>query len=281
MKIKEALYACINNLKENNIDEAHSKARRLLAFTLNVPKEYLIINNEKELSKQDFEYYKNYITRLINGEPIQYIIGKQEFMGIEFNVNKDVLIPQPDTEILVEETIKIAKEYNKPKVLDLCTGSGAIAVSIKKYVPEAEVFASDINIKALQLAKINNIDNNINFIESNLFENINNEFDIIVSTTPYIRTEEIKSLSKEVQNEPLIALDGGQDGLDFYRDIIKQAHNYLKSNGKLCLEIGDEQKDAITQILKSNFNYTNIKYYKDLQGNDRVIIAEKIIKKLV
>jgi len=197
-------------------------------------------------------------------------------MGIEFNVNKDVLIPQPDTEILVEETIKIAKEYNKPKVLDLCTGSGAIAVSIKKYVPEAEVFASDISIKALQLAKINNIDNNINFIESNLFENINNEFDIIVSNPPYIRTEEIKSLSKEVQNEPLIALDGGQDGLDFYRDIIKQAHNYLKSNGKLCLEIGDEQKDAITQILKSNFNYTNIKYYKDLQGNDRVIIAEKM-----
>lgn len=276
MKIKEALYACINNLKENNIDEAHSKARRLLDFTLNVPKEYLITNNEKELSKQDFEYYKNYITRLINGEPIQYIIGKQEFMGIEFNVNKDVLIPQPDTEILVEETIKIAKEYNKPKVLDLCTGSGAIAVSIKKYVPEAEVFASDISIKALQLAKINNIDNNINFIESNLFENINNEFDIIVSNPPYIRTEEIKSLSKEVQNEPLIALDGGQDGLDFYRDIIKQAHNYLKSNGKLCLEIGDEQKDAITQILKSNFNYTNIKYYKDLQGNDRVIIVEKM-----
>lgn len=276
MKIKEALYACINNLKENNIDEAHSKARRLLAFTLNVPKEYLIINNEKELSKQDFEQYKNYITRLINGEPIQYIIGKQEFMGIEFNVNKDVLIPQPDTEILVEETIKIAKEYNKPKVLDLCTGSGAIAVSIKKYVPEAEVFASDISIKALQLAKINNIDNNINFIESNLFENINNEFDIIVSNPPYIRTEEIKSLSKEVQNEPLTALDGGQDGLDFYRDIIKQAHNYLKSNGKLCLEIGDEQKDAITQILKSNFNYTNIKYYKDLQGNDRVIIVEKM-----
>lgn len=276
MKIKEALYACINNLKENNIDEAHSKARRLLAFTLNVPKEYLIINNEKELSKQDFEYYKNYITRLINGEPIQYIIGKQEFMGIEFNVNKDVLIPQPDTEILVEETIKIAKEYNKPKVLDLCTGSGAIAVSIKKYIQEAEVFASDISIKALQLARINNIDNNINFIESNLFENINNEFDIIVSNPPYIRTEEIKSLSKEVQNEPLIALDGGQDGLDFYRDIIKQAHNYLKSNGKLCLEIGDEQKDAITQILKSNFNYTNIKYYKDLQGNDRVIIAEKM-----
>lgn len=276
MKIKEALYACINNLKENNIDEAHSKARRLLAFTLNVPKEYLIINNEKELSKQDFEYYKNYITRLINGEPIQYIIGKQEFMGIEFNVNKDVLIPQPDTEILVEETIKIAKEYNKPKVLDLCTGSGAIAVSIKKYVPEAEVFASDVSIKALQLAKINNIDNNINFIESNLFENINNEFDIIVSNPPYIRTEEIKSLSKEVQNEPLIALDGGQDGLDFYRDIIKQAHNYLKSNGKLCFEIGDEQKDAITQILKSNFNYKNIKYYKDLQGKDRVIIVEKM-----
>ena len=274
MKIKELLEYGKNNLIEK--EEPYKLSKMLLKSILHIDTTYLLINSEKEITKEIENKYKKGIHDLKSGKPLQYITNKQEFMGLDFYVDENVLIPQPDTEILVEETIKIAKEYNKPKVLDLCTGSGAIAVSIKKYVPEAEVFASDISIKALQLAKINNIDNNINFIESNLFENINNEFDIIVSNPPYIRTEEIKSLSKEVQNEPLIALDGGQDGLNFYRDIIKQAHNYLKSNGKLCLEIGDEQKDAITQILKSNFNYTNIKYYKDLQGNDRVIIAEKM-----
>ena len=276
MKIKEALYIGISNLKEKNIDEAHSKARRLLAFSLNVPKEYLIINNEKELKKQELECYNKYIKRLINGEPIQYILGKQEFMGIEIVLDHNVLIPQPDTEILVEEAIKIAKQYKKPKVLDLCTGSGAIAVSISKYVPEAEIIASDISIKALQIAKKNDKYNKIKLIQSDLFNNINDKFDIIISNPPYIKTEEIPKLSKEVQNEPLIALDGGQDGLIFYRDIVKQAYKYLKDNGKLCLEIGDEQKEAIIEILKSNLNYTNIKEYKDLQGNDRVIIAEKM-----
>ena len=276
MKIKEASYIGISNLKEKNIDEAHSKARRLLAFSLNVPKEYLIINNEKELKKQELECYNKYIKRLINGEPIQYILGKQEFMGIEIVLDHNVLIPQPDTEILVEEAIKIAKQYKKPKVLDLCTGSGAIAVSISKYVPEAEIIASDISIKALQIAKKNDKYNKIKLIQSDLFNNINDKFDIIISNPPYIKTEEIPKLSKEVQNEPLIALDGGQDGLIFYRDIVKQAYKYLKDNGKLCLEIGDEQKEAIIEILKSNLNYTNIKEYKDLQGNDRVIIAEKM-----
>ena len=276
MKIKEALYIGISNLKEKNIDEAHSKARRLLAFSLNVPKEYLIINNEKELKKQELECYNKYIKRLINGEPIQYILGKQEFMGIEIVLDHNVLIPQPDTEILVEEAIKIAKQYKKPKVLDLCTGSGAIAVSISKDVPEAEIIASDISIKALQIAKKNDKYNKIKLIQSDLFNNINDKFDIIISNPPYIKTEEIPKLSKEVQNEPLIALDGGQDGLIFYRDIVKQAYKYLKDNGKLCLEIGDEQKEAIIEILKSNLNYTNIKEYKDLQGNDRVIIAEKM-----
>ena len=275
MKIKEALYACINNLKENNIDEAHSKARRLLAFTLNVPKEYLIINNEKELSKQDFEYYKNYITRLINGEPIQYIIGKQEFMGIEFNVNKDVLIPQPDTEILVEEVLnKIEKLKGKINVLDICTGSGAIGVSIAKNATNVNVTMSDISENALKVAqknaKTNEVLDKCKFIKSNMFENIDEKFDIIVSNPPYIETETIKKLSKDVQQEPHIALDGGFDGLEFYKIIASEYEKYLNDNGTLLLEIGYNQKQSVTEL----FINRNVECIKDLAQNDRVIIVK-------
>ena len=161
MNIKEVLEQAIINLKENNIEEPINKARRILAYVLNVDKQYLIINDTKELDKTYIEKYTAYIKRLNLGEPIQYIIEKQEFMGIDFFVNKNVLIPQPDTEILVEKSIEILKEYNKPIVLDLCTGSGAIAVSIAKNVPNAEIYASDISLEALKIAKLNDnpIDN--------------------------------------------------------------------------------------------------------------------------
>ena len=141
MQIQEILSSTIKQLNSNNVEEPNNKAKRLLAFVLNVPKEFLIINDNKELNKKQEVKYKKCIERLIKGEPIQYIIGKQEFMGIDLIVTNDVLIPQPDTEILVEETIKVAKQYDKPKILDLCTGSGAIAIAIKKYIPEAEIVA--------------------------------------------------------------------------------------------------------------------------------------------
>lgn len=132
MQIQEILSSTIKQLNSNNVEEPNNKAKRLLAFVLNVPKEFLIINDNKKLNKKQEVKYKKCIERLIKGEPIQYIIGKQEFMGIDLIVTNDVLIPQPDTEILVEETIKVAKQYDKPKILDLCTGSGAIAIAIKK-----------------------------------------------------------------------------------------------------------------------------------------------------
>lgn len=137
------------------------------------PRSFLIINDNKELNKKQEVKYKKCIERLIKGEPIQYIIGKQEFMGIDLIVTNDVLIPQPDTEILVEETIKVAKQYDKPKILDLCTGSGAIAIAIKKYIPEAEIVASDLSSKALRIANNNDRTKKIRFILSDLFENIN------------------------------------------------------------------------------------------------------------
>jgi len=276
MKLKEVLEQSIIRLKENNIEECTNKARRLLAFTLNVEKEYLITHNEEDITDEKIKEYDTYIEQLISGKPIQYIIGKQEFMGIEFIVNENVLIPQPDTEILVEKTIEIIKTCTEPKVLDLCTGSGAIAISIKQYITSANVFASDISKEALKIAKINDKDNKINFIHSDLFEDIEDTFDIIVSNPPYIVTEEIKTLSKQVQSEPHLALDGGQDGLYFYRKIIEQAHSHLNENGYLCLEIGEDQKEKVVNLIKQNGEYKDIKTYKDLGGNDRVIICKKI-----
>ena len=275
MQIQEILSSTIKQLNSNNVEEPNNKAKRLLAFVLNVPKEFLIINDNKELNKKQEVKYKKCIERLIKGEPIQYIIGKQEFMGIDLIVTNDVLIPQPDTEILVEETIKVAKQYDKPKILDLCTGSGAIAIAIKKYIPEAEIVASDLSSKALRIANNNDRTKKIRFILSDLFENINEKFDIIVSNPPYIKTEEIKTLSKEVQNEQLMALDGGQDGLYFYEKIIKQANSYLNQNSYLCLEIGENQKNEIIKKIQYNGKYTNIQTYKDLGGNDRVITCKK------
>ena len=275
MKIQEILNEAIFRLKENKIEEPINKAKRLLAFTLNVTKEYLLINYQEEIPKEKVKTYNENIEKLISGEPIQYIIGKQEFMGIEFIVNKNVLIPQPDTEILVEKSIEIAKTYEKPKILDLCTGSGAIAVSMGKIFPQAIIYASDISKEALLIAKTNDKSNKIKFIQSDMFENIEEKFDIIVSNPPYIKTEEIKKLSKEVQNEPNIALDGGKDGLQFYKEIIEQAYNYLNKNGYICLEIGEDQKEGVTKLIENNRHYKDIKMYKDLNKNDRVIIFKK------
>lgn len=274
MKIKDLLRDTINKLNKIGIQESANKARRLLAFTLNVPKEYLIIHNEDEIELNKLELYNKYIEQIIEGLPIQYIIGKQEFMGINFFVNENVLIPQPDTEILVEKVLEILKNYTEPKVLDLCTGSGAIAIAILKYAMNAKVFASDISKAALEVAKINDRYNRVKFIHSNLFQNIKEKFDVIVSNPPYIKTDEIKTLDKDAQNEPHLALDGGKDGLDFYKIIIEQAHKYLKKDGYLCLEIGDDQKNNIVSLIKNNGNYTQIETFKDLSKNDRVIISK-------
>ena len=275
MNIEEVLQKATIKSKDNNIEEARSKARKLLAFTLEMSKEQIIIHNKEELTIEQENSYNEYVARIIIGEPIQYIIGKQEFMGIDFKVNPSVLIPQPDTEILVERTIEILKHLKEPKVLDLCTGSGAIAVSIAKYVPNSIIFASDISKQALEIARQNDNENKVNFVHSNLFENIDGEFNVIVSNPPYIKTSEIQRLSKEVQNEPLLALDGGQDGLLFYREIIKQAHKYLEEQGYLCIEIGEDQKEQVITLINNCSYYKNIQAFKDLSGHDRVIICEK------
>lgn len=278
MKINDILKNGIKILQGNEIEEATLKARMVLSNILGENKEYLIIHGEDEINEKINDLYLEKINRLKNHEPIQYIINNQEFMGLDFYVDENVLIPQPDTEILVEEVIEIVESLKKEnmKILDLCTGSGAIGISLSKNLNSAQVFASDISENALKIAKENAIknDSKIEFFKSDILKDIkNHKFDIIVSNPPYIETETIKTLSEEVKKEPHIALDGGQDGLYFYREIIKNAKQYLNKDGYLAFEIGYNQKKKVEELLDEN-GYKSIYSKKDLSGNDRIVVGQ-------
>ena len=282
MKIFELNNIGIKLLEENNIEDSRIKSKLLLEYLLNMSKIDLIVNNDKEVDDLIKEKYMKYINEMINGRPIQYIINNQEFMKLNFYVDENVLIPQPDTEILVQKAIEIIKNKkdNKLDILDLCTGSGAIGISLKKYIDDITVYVSDISEKALEIAKKNAIKNEVEvqYILSDMFSKMDNlKFDLIVSNPPYIKTDVIKLLSKEVQNEPIIALDGGNDGLDYYRIIRNEAYKYLKTNGVILLEIGFDQKNTVSELFKNdnNYNYENIELFKDLSNIDRVIKIEK------
>lgn len=279
MTIKEAITKGMIMLKSNNIESPKLKSRLLLQYVLDEPRQYIIVYDKKEITKkQQWEYFIN-IEKLTKGIPLQHITHRQEFMKMDFFVDENTLIPRPDTEILVEEVIKIAKQKYNPKILDLCTGSGAIAISLKKYVPNSEIIGVDISEKAIEVANknANKLNVDVKFIKSDLFEKLKKEkFDIIVSNPPYIKKEEIKKLSKEVQKEPELALDGGIDGLDFYRKITSQAIEYLKTESFLCFEIGYNQKNDVIKIIEKQQNYKNIYCKKDLYGYDRVIVAQVI-----
>lgn len=274
MNIRNLLQFGIKELKDNNIEETSLKCKILLANILNVSKEYLIIHDNEELEENIVIDFNNKIEELKNGKPIQYITCNQEFMGLNFYVNENVLIPQPDTEILVEEVLQILKQNVSKSALDICTGSGAIAISIAKMLGNIDVVASDISDKALEIAKKNSENNNTNikFVLSNMFENINEKFDAIVSNPPYIEEKVIPTLPKEVKNEPYIALAGGEDGLKFYRIIAKEGKNFLNENGYIAVEIGYNQKEKVIDIFE-NEGYKEVYSKKDLGGNDRIVVA--------
>lgn len=282
MKIKEVLLNSVNELKKENIEDCTNKVRILLADVLGKEKEYLLVHDNEDVSDKLINVFNKKVERLKEGEPLQYILNRQEFMGLQFYVDKNVLIPQPDTENLVEEVIalsnKIKKQKDKIRILDMCTGSGAIAISLVKYVDKALVYASDISKRALKIAEENATRNlaSVAFFESDVFKNILPlyQFDIIVSNPPYIETEVMKTLSKEVQAEPSLALDGGEDGLKFYKEIIKKAKEYLNEDGYLAFEIGYNQREAVENLFKE-YGYKNVYSKKDLAGNDRVVVAQK------
>ncbi len=279
MTIKQAIERGVAKLKLEKITTPKLKVRLLMQFVLEKPRQYLIIYDNETLTKNQEDKFFEGISKLSKGVPIEHITHNKEFMKLNFFVDENVLIPRQDTEVLVEEVIKIAQKIKARKILDLCTGSGAIAISLAKYLPNTEITALDISYKALEVAKLNaktnKVENQITFIESNLFENLPKEkYDIIVSNPPYIKQDIIKELDREVQKEPHIALDGGKDGLDFYRKIIDLGYEYLKYGGYLCLEIGYDQKEEVMNLLDNNGQYINKICIKDLYDNDRVIIAK-------
>ena len=278
MTIKQALIKGVTVLKLEKISTPKLKARLLLQFVLKKPRQYLIVYDNQKLTDKEEQEYLKYIELLTQGEPIEHITHQKEFMKLNFYVDENVLIPRQDTEILVEEVMKIAKKIRAKKILDLCTGSGAIAVSLAKYLENVQLTAVDISGKALDIAianaKNNHVQDKITFVESNLFENLGEEkYDMIVSNPPYIRRKELETLDKEVKREPRLALDGGEDGLEFYRNILDKAYEYLRYGGYICLEIGYDQKEDVTKIVKDKKQYKGIYCKKDLYDHDRVIVA--------
>lgn len=278
MTIMELIKKGTIELKNENIESPKQKSRLLMQFILNKPRQYVIVNDMKELSQKEEKEYIQGIEKLGQGTPLEHITHQKEFMKLNFFVNENVLIPRQDTEILVEEVIDIAKKINAKKILDLCTGSGAIAVALAKYLPQSEITAIDISKDALKIAKknaiTNQVENQITFINSDMFTNLYEEkFDIIVSNPPYIKRDVIEQLDEEVKKEPYIALDGGEDGLYFYKKIVKESYGYLKNQGYLCLEIGYDQKIDVIELIEKEEKFEDTYYKKDLYENDRIVVT--------
>jgi len=268
--------------EQNDIEKARLNAELLISGILKMKRLDLYLKFDKPLADDELKSIKSAIIRRIKGEPIQYILGKQNFFGYDFIVNKDVLIPRPETEQMVDFGIKLIKKNNFTKILDLCTGSGCIGITIAKELinNELNMSASDLSSKALEIAKKNadlilGEKSNINFIESDLFEKIDRKFELIISNPPYIsKKAELKDEVKKY--EPSLALFADEEGLALYRKIAETSHRYLCSNGYLILEIGDEQGEKIKDIFeKQNNFYEFCGILKDLAEKDRIIYFKR------
>ena len=268
--VLEALKAAEARLK--NIPEPRLDAEYLLAEVLGISRLEILLNKRRELTGKEAAAFEALIARREGREPLQYILGNQSFMGFGIKTDSRALIPRFDTEALCEEALKYIRPGNR--VLDLCTGSGALAVAIKRLCPGAEVIASDISEDALSLAKENaeRLGADVRFVQGDLFTPLADErFHVIVSNPPYIPEHLRGRLQAEVEREPALALFAGADGLDFYRRIAKEAPEHLSSGGRLCLEIGDGQGNAVKALLSEGFD--DIQVLNDLNGLPRVVSA--------
>lgn len=274
MTLEEALKFGIEQLKEASIENPDIDAWYLLEMVSHINRTYYYMHLKDEIDQEHLVDYKLAIAKRKERIPLQYITGEQEFMGLKFLVNENVLIPRQDTELLVEMALKYCE--GKKKVLDLCTGSGCILISLLKNLPHLQGTGSDISKGALLVAKENAKRNEVvaDWVRSDMFGNINEKFDVIVSNPPYIETAEIEKLMPEVRDfEPRTALDGDEDGLKFYREIIEHAGEYLQEDGYLLLEIGCNQGIAVCQLMKQA-GFENVSVHKDLAQLDRVVIGK-------
>jgi release factor glutamine methyltransferase len=278
--IRQALAAATISLREGGIENPRLDAEVLLAFSLQASRTDLYINMDKIVSGGDQHTYSACVQRRLTGEPVAYITGEREFMSLVFRVDRNVLIPRPETEVLVEEALAI-----KPlRVVDVGTGSGAIAVSLAYYLRDSSVTATDLSPAALRIAAdnaaINGVGDRITFFHGDLLEPLDKHeffgrFDLIAANLPYIPSREVANLPVDVQHfEPLNALDGGADGLDYYRGLGPSAYRLLKSEGTLLVEIGYNQYAAVKDFL-TGLGYASVTVVKDLAGLERIVKATK------
>ena len=280
MNIGSLLNLATKMLKSRNIDTARLDSQLILGKVLNKDKIYLMINSSEEVEKEKEEEFLNLINKRMENMPVRYILGEVDFMGLDFYIEEGVLIPRSDTEVLVEEVLKIIGKDEKLYVCDLCSGSGAIGISLAYYRKNIMVDLIDFYEKPEKISKKNiiknNLENQVKFIKSDLLKEPIKElkrYDIIVSNPPYIKENVIDTLMDDVKNyEPRTALSGGDSGLIFYERIVEESKKVLKENGILAFEIGYDQGDSVSNIMKNN-GYIDIKVVKDLAGLDRVVIG--------
>lgn len=279
--IRETLRVAVSFLNTANIPNASNDAWTLLGYVIGYTREKMLLHLEESISKNAAETYEQLLKRRSAGEPLQYLVGYQEFMSLPFLVSPAVLIPRPETELLVEKVIEYTKKLTvPPKIVDVCTGSGCIIISICYYVKKGFFLAGDISSEALKIARKNAARNSVSdliqFYQADfLADSAFGDADVIVSNPPYIPNKEIENLQREVRcHEPQLALAGGEDGLDPYRRIIPQAYIKLKSVSKLFLEIGYDQGEAVKQLCLIQ-GFKKVTILQDYAGLDRIVTAEK------
>ncbi len=279
MTVREALAKGTDILRNAGIEAPAVDAGVMLCHVLDCDRTWLYAHGEEEMDAAGMEKYAFALSKRSSGMPVQYVTGRQEFMGLDFHVGPGVLIPRQDTEIIVERAIEIGRGFGSGvKILEIGTGSGCIAVSLAYFLKDCFVAAVDVSEKALEIARLNAISNGvagrIEFIRSNLFDSLHmSGFDMIVSNPPYIRHEEILQLERKVRDfEPLLALDGGMDGLAFYRRITAKAPGFLKEKGYLAFEVGIDQAADVANLMKGCF--AGITIAKDLAGIERVVTGQ-------
>lgn len=273
MTLKEAYDFGQEQLKKVQIEEASLDAWYLLEYVTGIDRSEYFLCMTEELSTEQEEKYRMVLAERTKHIPLQHITGVQEFMGLEFGVNEHVLVPRQDTEVLVESVLDVLRPGME--VLDMCTGSGCILISLLKLSKEIKGMGVDVSAEALAMAKKNaeKLDVEADFTQSDLFASVVGSYDVIVSNPPYIPTEVIDKLQEEVKfHDPLLALDGKEDGLYFYRRIIKESPDYLKENGKLYFEIGHDQGEAVKGLIEAA-GFTQVTVKKDLAGLDRVVFG--------
>lgn len=280
LTVLEAINLSTEFLGKKEIESPRINAELLLAHALNCKRLDLYLSYDRPLDKDEINIYREFIRRRGKSEPLQYITGKVEFYGLLFNVNSSVLIPRQETEVLIETILNSVNKEDNLKILDIGTGSGNISISLTKYLPNAEITATDISDESLKTAKvnaeINEVSEKINFINHNIvFDDLNEEFDIVVSNPPYISEKEYPDLKDELKvYEPKIALTDFSNGLNYYNVISSKAKMFLKNKGRIFFEVGQGQAEDVKKILAEN-NFNRISVTKDYLKIDRVISGEK------